>query len=102
MQLLCREAYRIGPDLSDIMTFEDLYKDLFKARIMWEFDNLLGAMYLQMFWLIGSDDGLGRCEYCGRTFFFARTQPEGRKPRRDKRFCDDACRQAHHRSKEKG
>jgi hypothetical protein len=97
--LLCREVYRFGPDVDDDSDIEDLSPSRFQARIVWTFDNLLGAMYLQMFRFIGSDGALGRCEYCGRTFFLARTDPDVRKPRRDKRFCDDACRQAHHRSK---
>jgi hypothetical protein len=91
VQLLCRPVLRFGAGDDD-----------FEARIFWQFDNLLGAMYLQMFWLIASDDALGRCEYCGLTFSFTQTHPNGRKRRRDKRFCDDACRQAHHRSKNKG
>lgn len=67
----------------------------------WIFDNLLGAAYLQMHWLMTSGDNLARCEHCGRVLSFARPHPEGRKRRRDKRFCDDACRQARHRSKKK-
>jgi hypothetical protein len=98
---LCREVYRFGPDGGDESDVEDLSPSRFKARIVWTFDNLLGAVYLQMFRFIGSDGALGRCEYCGRTFFLARTHPDIRKPRRDKRFCDDACRQAQHRDKKR-
>jgi hypothetical protein len=43
-----------------------------------------------------------RCKHWGVTFLRARTAPEGRKGCRDKRVCDDACRQAQHRSKKKG
>ncbi len=100
--LLCREVYRFGSNADDHFEVEDLSPSQFKARIVWTFDNLLGAMYLQMFRFMGSDGALGRCEYCGRTFFLARTHPDVRKPRRDKRFCDDACRQAQHRDKKKG
>ncbi len=67
----------------------------------WNFDNLLGAAYLQMHWLMTSGDELARCEYCGRVLSLARPHPEGRKRRQDKRFCDDACRQAHHRAKKR-
>lgn len=70
-------------------------------RVSWIFDNLLGAMYLQMYWLMSSAGDLTRCENCGRIISLARIYPEGRKHRRDKRFCDDACRQANHRSKKK-
>ena len=90
VQLHCRPA----------LDFPD--EDPFKVVNFWEFDCLLGAMYLQMYWLITSGNDLGHCEHCGRTFFLARTHPEGRKRRADKRFCDNACRQAHHRSKKKG
>ena len=69
------------------------------VKLDWTFDNLLGAMYLQMHWLLTSGGNLVRCEYCRRVISLARPHPQGRKRRRDKRFCDDACRQAHHRSK---
>jgi hypothetical protein len=71
------------------------------VRARWEYENLLGAMYLQMHWLMTSGGQLARCENCGRIIALSRPHPEGRKRRRDKRFCDDACRQAHHRSKKR-
>jgi hypothetical protein len=67
----------------------------------WNFKSLLGAMYLQMYWLMAAGSEVTRCEYCGLLISLARPSPESRKRRRDKRFCDDACRQAHHRSKKK-
>ncbi len=67
----------------------------------WTFSNLLGAMYLQMFWLVASGEDLARCEHCGLVMSLGHASPEGRKRRRDKRFCNDACRQAHHRRKNK-
>jgi hypothetical protein len=70
-----------------------------EIRSSWAFGNLLGAMYLQMYWLMASGENVARCEYCGQIISFARSHPESRKRRSDKRFCDDACRQAHHRSK---
>lgn len=70
-----------------------------RVRSVWNFDNLLGAMYLQMHWLMSSGAQLVRCEYCGLIMSLARPHPEARKRRSDKRFCDDACRQAHRRSK---
>ena len=71
------------------------------VRSIWIFDNLLGAAYLQMYWLMTSGGELARCEHCGRLLSLARSRPDGRKRRRDRRFCDDACRQAHHRSKKR-
>jgi hypothetical protein len=79
----------------------DTSPDLTTVHTAWGFDNLMGAMYLQMWWLIASAGDITRCEFCGRLVSLARSRPEGRKRRRDKRFCDDACRQAHHRSKKR-
>jgi hypothetical protein len=67
----------------------------------WNFESLLGAMYLQMYWLMASGSEIARCEYCGLLLSLARPNPEGRKRRSDRRFCGDACRQAHHRAKKK-
>ena len=68
--------------------------------IVWTFDILLGAMYLQMYWIMASSNTKSRCEHCGRIISLGRPHPDGRKRRRDKRFCNNACRQAHHRSKQ--
>jgi hypothetical protein len=73
----------------------------YESDISWTFDNLLGAMYLQIYWLMTSSDSIARCEHCGRVISLGRPHPDGRKRRRDRRFCDDACRQGHHRSKKK-
>jgi hypothetical protein len=67
----------------------------------WWFDNLLGAAYLQMYWLMTSGGNITRCEYCGQVISLAKPHPDGRKRRSDKKFCDDACRQGHHRSKKR-
>ncbi len=59
----------------------------------WAFDSLLGAMWLQMLWLMLGQPR--RCEWCGK---FLEADPElqtregaagdgGRKPRSDRRFC---------------
>jgi hypothetical protein len=72
-----------------------------KVSAGWGFKSLRGAMYLQMYWLMAAGGDVTRCEYCSRIISLARPHPEGRKRRRDKRFCDDACRQAHHRSKKR-
>jgi hypothetical protein len=72
-----------------------------ETDIVWTFDNLLGAMYLQMYWLMTSSASTARCEHCSQIISLGRPHPEGRKHRSDRRFCDDACRQAHHRSKKR-
>jgi hypothetical protein len=71
------------------------------VKSAWRFDNLTGAAYLQMHWLLTSGGNISHCDHCGRVISLTRPYPEGRKRRRDRRFCDDACRQAHHRSKKK-
>ena len=67
----------------------------------WAFKSLYGATFLQMYWLMAAGGDVARCEFCNRIMSLARPYPEGRKRRRDRRFCDDACRQAHHRSKKR-
>jgi hypothetical protein len=95
VQRTCRQRIRAAPqnrtqppDLSNIET-------------VWDFDSLYGAMYLEMWWLIVSGNNIGRCEFCSNPISLARSHPAARKRRRDKRFCNDACRQAHHRSKKR-
>jgi hypothetical protein len=63
--------------------------------------NLLGAIYLQFYWLIGSGGDLSRCKQCGRIISFAPPIPKSwgttpRKPRSDKEFCSRHCRQNYH------
>jgi hypothetical protein len=65
--------------------------DFFGLRRGWLFSNLLGAAYLQMYWLMTSVGELSRCEHYGRIISLSRPRPEGRKRRRNRRFCDDAC-----------
>jgi hypothetical protein len=69
-----------------------------KLRSHWGARNLLGAMYLQFYWLITSAGDLSRCKYCERIISYAPAIPEseGRKPRKDKEFCDSRCRQNYH------
>jgi hypothetical protein len=67
----------------------------------WGARNLLGSMGLQFYWLITSAGELAHCEHCGRIISYASPIPTGddrnnRKPRSDKKFCDDRCRQNYH------
>jgi hypothetical protein len=67
----------------------------------WSVRNLLGAMYLQFFWLVTSAGELARCKYCEGIISYAPpVQVEDlhkvRKPRTDKEFCDSRCRQNYH------
>jgi hypothetical protein len=87
---------RIGFSLDDTVELDPSC-----IRTYWGFENLIGVMYLQMYQLMTSGGRLTRCDYCGRMIAHSHTDPRGRKRRRDRRFCDDACRQAHHRSKKR-
>jgi hypothetical protein len=91
---LCRRRIRFSQE-------GDRSPDFSTVHTAWDFDDLLGAMYLQMWWLMAFGGDITRCEFCGRIVLLARPHPAGRKRRRDKRFCYDACRQAYHRSKKK-
>lgn len=66
----------------------------------WAPVNLLGAMYLQFYWVMTSTGDLSRCKYCGqiisRAPSIADTGETGRKPRQDKEFCDERCRYNYH------
>jgi hypothetical protein len=79
---------------------ERLYSPDGLAATWWP-RNLLGAMYLQMYWLMTSSGDLARCKYCGRVISYTPPIPVGeehkvRKPRKDKEFCDSRCRQNYH------
>jgi hypothetical protein len=69
-----------------------------KLKSTWKVRNLLGAIYLQFFWLITSTSDLSRCKHCRRIISHAppMLESEGRKPRKDKEFCDSRCRQNYH------
>lgn len=100
MKALCRVEAEI-PWRADLSEDSIFCTDVSKIRSAWRFDNLTGATYLQIYWLMSSGETITRCEHCGRAISSARPRPDGRKRRRDKKFCDDACRQAHHRAKSK-
>ena len=67
------------------------------------FHTLLGALYLQMYWLVAAGEKhVTRCGFCGKLIRLTADEPEteggarSRKPRQDKRFCDRNCRQRNH------
>jgi hypothetical protein len=64
----------------------------------WGVRNLLGAMYLQFYWLITSAGALSHCRFCEGILSYAPPIPGTgeRKPRKDKEFCDSRCRQNYH------
>jgi hypothetical protein len=102
LETVVHEVQRmVGALCRPALSVEEGSSDPARVTATWNFKSLLGAMYLQMYWLMAAGSELTRCEYCGRLISLARPYPESRKRRRDKRFCDDACRQAHHRSKKR-
>ena len=79
-----------------------IYTDGDESSLGWAFDSLLGAMYLQMAWLLIAKEEV-HCKQCGRVINY--DQPEipweqilaqkgRRKPyktRSDKEFCSKSC-----------
>jgi len=69
-------------------------------RRTWRPRNLLGAIYLQFYWLITSTGELSRCKQCNRLLLSGAPPISAagkiRKPRKDKEFCDSRCRQNYH------
>ncbi len=65
--------------------------------------NLLGAMYLQFYWMVDSASQLSQCKHCQKPISYAPTMPGSgkRKTYKNKRFCSKQCRQNyyyhHHR-----
>ena len=61
--------------------------------------NLLGAMYLQFYWVMTSSGDLSRCKHCDQIISRAPSvtgDGKTRKPRNDKEFCNDRCRYNYH------
>lgn len=81
----------------ELAGYDELWRPELLASSLWP-RNLLGAMYLQFFWLITSSGDLSHCRHCGRIISYALPMKAGkaRKPRRDKEFCDSRCRQNYH------
>ncbi len=57
--------------------------DVSKVRTVWTFDSLIGAAYLQMYWLIGAEGRITRCGFCRHLIPY---------PRKNQSFCNDSCR----------
>jgi len=79
-----------------VLSVDEGSRDPTGITATWVFKNLLGAMYLQMYWLMGAGGDITRCRYCGRIISLTSPLPGARKTRLDKKFCDNACRQRHH------
>ena len=62
----------------------------------WDFDNLLGVMYLQMYWLLeAGENNITHCKNCGAMIKLTASKPTStdpsrtRKTRSDRQFCDN-------------
>ena len=88
--------YMVSNYCSPALSVKEGARDPSGISAHWRFKSLLGAMYLQMYWLMGADGDVTRCRYCGRIISLASPAPDARKTRQDKKFCDDACRQRHY------
>lgn len=75
---------------------EEKPQELGRATAGWGTTSLLGAMYLQMYWLMEAGGEVTRCRWCGRLISLVSPQPSERKVRQDKKFCNNACRQRYH------
>lgn len=89
-------SHMVGRSCHPFLSIEEGSHDPTKVWDRWSFSDLLGAMYLQMYWLIAAGGNVTRCDYCGRIISLGRPGPGSRKPPQHKRFCDKACRQSFH------
>lgn len=62
---------------SPALRVEEDARDPSGVAAEWRFKSLLGAMYLQMYWLMAAGSDLTRCEYCGFPLSPARTPKVG-------------------------
>ena len=87
----------------------ELYQEADAFRSGYGFKSLVGAMYLQMMWLMTATGETRRCQGpgCNKVIAFEPPEPpkdpglrknaRGRyRTRKDKRFCSDNCRVKHH------
>jgi hypothetical protein len=71
-----------------------LYGEVGRFVQGWSFTNLLGAMWLQMFWLLTATETPRRCLECGEIIPPEQpNQPPGTKKRgrKKEKFCDKTC-----------
>jgi hypothetical protein len=104
-----REVWRIVGSVLAGHCYPELYRQKDSFLRGWGFKSLLGAMYLQMWWLMTSTDEPPRCKWTGCTKFITLEEPEqtltlegGKTARRkyrtrsDKEFCSNACKNRWH------
>jgi len=74
----------------------------------WGFKSLLGAMWLQMYWLLTATGEVRRCRWCDKVIAFEQPEQPNADPglkkgvrgayrtRKDKKYCSDGCRGLYH------
>ena len=76
-----------------------------QTTFAWMFDDLIGAMYLQMMWTMEKGVSIGRCKFCSELLptrhAVKEGKPLGRKVRDDRTVCGDACRMAYNRARKR-
>lgn len=84
-----------------------LYGEVRRLEAGWSFRNLLGAMWLQMFWLLTASEQPQRCKNCDSIIAYeqpnqpmqgtkANDRSAGYRTRKDKNYCDKKCRDQRH------
>ncbi|MBD0328030.1 MAG: hypothetical protein ICV68_16520 [Pyrinomonadaceae bacterium] len=72
-----------------------LYGVVGKFTSGWTFTNLLGAMWLQMFWLLTASETPRRCKQCDNIIAYEQpdqpTQGAKKRGRKKERFCSKQC-----------
>jgi len=71
-----------------------LYGEVGRFVQGWSFTNLLGAMWLQMFWLLTTAEAPARCRQCDNIIAYEQPeQPQGTKKRgrKKEKFCSKQC-----------
>ncbi len=94
IQALCRPCL--------IRSRDDDFLDMSTLRQGWEFENLLGAVYLQAYWLVTAGRHIKRCRNCGGIVVPDPQKGAKRRVRSDKTYCGGACRQARYRERKAG
>jgi hypothetical protein len=74
--------------------FPALYGEVGRFVPGWAFENLLGAMWLQMFWLLTATEAPRKCKQCDKIIAYEQPeQPHGKKKRgrKKEKFCNKGC-----------
>jgi len=71
-----------------------LYGEIGRFEAGWSFTSLLGAMWLQMFWLLTAEEESRRCRYCDKIIAYGESGQRKRGPK--SKYCDKKCSDRYH------